>query len=420
MNILDVAKTGKGNNIIRKICSDENLSQKQLCEDIVNGFTVIPLNINRKITKPCAIGKGLKTKVNVNIGVSPDSSNLKEELKKLKLSVDLGADAVMDLSVGKNIRKIRQKIIEKCPIPLGTVPMYEVAVKRCNRIADITEDDFMQVLVDQAKEGVDFFTIHSGVTKQTVSIMQKSKRLIKMVSRGGAMISKWITLHKKENPFYKRFDEVLDIAKQYDITLSLGDGMRPGALADATDNAQISELKVLGELQKLALKKGVQTMIEGPGHVPIDQIKENMELQKKYCNGAPFYVLGPLVTDIAPGYDHITAAIGGAIAATYGADFLCYVTPAEHLCLPDIKDVRDGLIASKIAAHAADIAKGVKGAMNRDIEISKARNARDWKKQFSFSLDPEKAFYYRKGSMPSKKDVCSMCGEFCPIKILEK
>ncbi|MDD4202417.1 MAG: phosphomethylpyrimidine synthase ThiC [Candidatus Omnitrophica bacterium] len=420
MNILDVAQKGKGNNLIKKICCDENFPQKQLMKDIVNGFTVIPININRDLSKPCAIGKGLKTKVNVNIGVSPDSSNLKQELKKLKLSVELGADAVMDLSVGKDIRKIRQKILRNCQVPLGTVPMYEIAVKRDNKIGDITEKDFFQVLIDQAKEGVDFFTIHSGVTKQTVSVMQRSKRLIKMVSRGGAMISKWITLHKKENPFYKRFDEVLDIAKQYDVTLSLGDGMRPGSLADATDNAQISELKVLGKLQKLALKKGVQTMIEGPGHVPIDQIKKNMELEKKYCNGAPFYVLGPLVTDIAPGYDHITSAIGGAIAATYGADFLCYVTPAEHLCLPDINDVRDGLIASKIAAHAADIAKGVKGAINRDIDISKARNARDWKKQFSFALDPEKAFNYRKNSMPSKKDVCSMCGEFCPIKILEK
>jgi len=420
MTLIEEAKKGIQNRLIKDIAKNEEISSKELLKSVSKGHLIIPKNKIRRVSKPCGIGKNLRTKVNVNIGTSPDSSDTDNEIKKLELSVCLGADTIMDLSCGRNISETRRKILDLSIIPVGTVPIYEVSVKANNNIHAIKEFDMIEVLRTQAKEGVDFFTIHAGITKDTIRILKKSKRIIDIVSRGGAILYEWMRLHKKENPYYSRFDEVLDIAREFDITLSLGDGMRPGAVADATDSAQIAELENLGELQKIALKKGVQTMIEGPGHVPLNQIKRNVELEKNICNGAPFYVLGPLVVDVAPGYDHITSAIGGALAAFYGADFLCYVTPSEHLRLPTIDDVREGLIASKIAAHAADIAKGNKSLLKQDIEISKARKKRDWKKQFELSLDPGKPSEYRKMSKPSQEDICTMCGAYCPIKITER
>lgn len=419
MTLIEQAKRGKINSLIRRIAKVEGLSLEEVRKGISKGLVTIPKNRIRDLSRPCGIGKNLRTKVNVNIGTSPDSSGAKAELKKLELSVRMGADTVMDLSTGKNIRYIRKKMIEKCPVPLGTVPIYEVMVNAGNDVSSIKEKDIMDILKIQAEDGVDFFTVHAGITKDTIKILKKSKRIIDIVSRGGAIISKWMAAHKEENPFYSRFDEVLDIAKRFDITLSLGDGMRPGAICDATDRVQIDELKKLGELQQMAFKKGVQTIIEGPGHVPLNQIKRNVDLEKSICHGAPFYVLGPLVIDVAPGYDHITSAIGGAVAAAYGADFLCYVTPSEHIRLPNLKDVKDGLVASKIAAHAADVAKGRKDAIRWDIEMSKARSRRDWKKQFRLSIDPAKPAEYRKKSTPSREDVCTMCGVYCPIKTSE-
>jgi len=420
MNLIDTARKGKTNKLIRCVSRAEGISINNLKADISSGYSVIPKNKNRDIEKPCGIGRNLSTKVNVNIGTSPDSEDIKTELKKLKESVKLGADTVMDLSVGKNVRNTRRIILERCQVPLGTVPIYEAAVKSTDDIRGINERDMMKVLLEQAEDGVDFFTIHAGVTKESVKYIAKKKRVIDIVSRGGAILYKWIMLNNRENPFYRHFDEVLDLARTYDITLSLGDGMRPGAIADATDQAQIAELKILGKLQQRALKKGVQTMIEGPGHVPIDQIEKNVRLEKSICHGSPFYVLGPLVTDVAPGYDHITSAIGGALAGSYGADFLCYVTPSEHLRLPTVEDVREGLIASKIAAHAADISKGRKESISRDMAISRARSKRDWPKQFALSIDPEKPKQYRKSSVPKDVDVCTMCGNYCPIKLSER
>jgi len=410
-------------NFIEKIARYEGVKPSKLRKDLKRGTTCILKNKTRSLARPCAIGEGLRTKVNANIGTSEDFSSVKFELKKLRAAESAGADAVMDLSTSKDLRRVRAKILEKSKIPLGTVPVYEIAilgVKKYGSLEKIPESFFIKTIEAQAKEGVEFFTIHAGVTRSTVNSLKGAGRVMGIVSRGGAILVEWMLKTGRENPFYSLFDEILDIAKAYGVCLSLGDGMRPGAIADATDTAQINELLVLGYLQKIALKKGVQTMIEGPGHVPLNQIKANIELEKSICNGAPFYVLGPLVTDIAPGYDHITGAIGGALAASYGADFLCYVTAAEHLRLPTIEDVREGVIASKIAAHAADIAKNIPGAIEKDIAISHARAARDWKKQFKLALDPERCKAYRKSSKPAAEDVCSMCGEYCAIKISER
>jgi len=361
----------------------------------------------------------LSTKINANIGTSKSSSDIAHEIKKMRAAIDAGADVMMDLSTGPKVPQTRKAIIKKCPVPLGTVPIYETVIngiKKYGSVTKIKADDFIDALEIQAKDGVDFFTIHAGVTLKTIEALRKHPRVLDIVSRGGAFLAEWMIENHKENPFYTNFDKVIDIARQYDITLSLGDGLRPGAIADATDEAQITELMTLGKLRKIAMNSGVQVMIEGPGHIPIDQVEANVVLEKAICGGAPFYVLGPLVTDIAPGYDHITSAIGGAIAASKGADFLCYVTPAEHLRLPTIEDVKEGVIASKIAAHAADIAKGVKGAKERDIAMSKARGDRNWKKQFSLAIDRTKPELYRKASKPGLTDVCSMCGEYCSIK----
>ena len=423
MTQIELAKAGTTSPEMRRIARCEGVSVDFIRKGLIKGTIVIPKNIGHRLEKPCGIGKGLSTKINANIGTSKDSSGISGEIKKMELAINSGADAIMDLSTGTRIEETRRKILSRSKVPVGTVPIYEIVInglKKHGSIANITVEEIFAVLEKQASEGVDFFTIHAGVTKKALDILKRNPRLLDIVSRGGAFLAEWIIANKRENPFYENFDRVIDLAKRHDITLSLGDGLRPGSILDATDKPQLTELITLGELQKRALKRGVQVMIEGPGHVPIDQIEANVILEKSICNGAPFYVLGPLVTDIAPGYDHITSAIGGAIAGSAGADFLCYVTPAEHLRLPTLEDVKEGVIASKIAAHAADIAKGVKGAIDKDRAISKARAERNWKRQFALAIDPVKPMEYRKSSKPGSEDVCTMCGEYCSIKTAEK
>lgn len=423
MTRLDLARTGKISSEMRRVANDEGVDPEFIRRGIARGRIVIPRNIRHKLSSLCGIGQGLKTKINANIGTSKGASNIAGELVKMSAAASLGADTVMDLSTGPRIKETRQAIISKSRIPVGTVPIYEIIInglKKYGAVKDITVEDIFDVLESQARDGVDFFTIHAGVVRDTIDTLRKHPRILDIVSRGGAFIAQWMIENDRENPFYSNFDRVIDIAKRYDITLSLGDGLRPGAIADATDGPQMMELITLGELQKKAFKKGVQVIIEGPGHVPLNQIEANVMLEKEFCGGAPFYVLGPLVTDVAPGYDHITAAIGGAVAAGKGADFLCYVTPAEHLRLPTLDDVKEGVIASKIAAHAGDIAKGIKGAMDWDIAISKARRDRDWKRQFGLAIDKAKPDKYRRASHPDIKDACTMCGEYCSIKTAEK
>ncbi|MCK4847311.1 MAG: phosphomethylpyrimidine synthase ThiC, partial [Deltaproteobacteria bacterium] len=355
-----------------------------------------------------------------NIGSSQDASTPEEELEKLQAAEAAGADAVMDLSTGGDVDAIRALIIEKSTVPIGTVPLYHAAVKSRDRgksFVELEAEDFFEAVEKHGQDGVDFITVHSGVTQDVIKRMTTQGRIMGVVSRGGALTAEWMKFNKKENPLYEDFTRLVEIAKKYDMALSLGDGLRPGALNDATDAAQISELITLGELTRYAVGEGVQVMVEGPGHMPIDQIEANVLLQKKLCNNAPFYVLGPLVTDIAPGYDHITSAIGGALAASKGVDFLCYVTPSEHLRLPDVEDVREGVITARIAAHAGDIAKGVKGAMAKDIAMSKARKALDWDEQIRLSINPERARKLRESSPPQDDDVCTMCGSLCAIKI---
>ena len=423
MTQLEIARKGKTSSQMRRVAKDEGVTVDFIRRGLVKGTIVIPKNIKHRIAKPCGIGQGLKTKINANIGTSKGHSDIKHEIKKMQESIRLGADTIMDLSTGAHVEETRLNILAKSKVPVGTVPIYEIVInglKKHGSIVDITAEEMFEVLEKQAKEGVDFFTIHAGVTIEAISILNKNPRILDIVSRGGAFLAEWIIGNKKENPFYENFDRVIDLARRYDVTLSLGDGLRPGSVADATDKPQLAELIILGELQKKAFKKGVQVMIEGPGHVPVNQITANVALEKSLCHGAPFYVLGPLVTDIAPGYDHITSAIGGAIAGSAGADFLCYVTPAEHLRLPTLEDVKEGVIAAKIAAHAADISKGVSGAIKKDIDISIARAHRDWKKQFDLAIDSAKPKLYRSSSKPALKDVCTMCGEYCSIKTAEK
>jgi len=422
MNTIDAAKKNLATPLIKKISKEESQSLRILVQNIATGRIVIPKNRLHKLKKLCGIGKGLRTKINANIGASTDKSSIKTELKKLEVAQKSGSDTVMDLTVGRNSRKIRREILRYSEIPVGTVPIYEAArISQSKRKTHVklTKNEMMDVLRQQAEEGVDFFTIHAGVTKKIVNKIKSKKRILNIVSRGGAILAKWIIANNKENPFFDYFDEVIDIAKKYDITLSLGDGLRPGSILDATDEVQLDELKQLGKLAQYSLSKGVQTIIEGPGHVPLHQIEKNIKLQKEWCNEAPFYVLGPLVTDVSPGYDHISAAIGGALASFYGADFLCYVTPSEHLRLPTIQDVKEGVIASRIAAHAADIAKGRKKEIEWDRNISLARKKRDWKKQISLSIDPVKSSLLRKNSQPKEKSVCTMCGEYCSLKLGE-
>jgi phosphomethylpyrimidine synthase len=406
--------------VLKKAVKSEDTSLADVKKGVRSGYIVVPNNKKRRISKPCAIGKGMTTKVNANIGLSPGKSSLSAELKKMEVAIKAGADTVMDLSTGPLLKKVRKEIISNCDVPLGTVPVYEIACFPGRKFDTIKESAFLDVLEKQAEEGVDFFTVHAGITLDAVRLASKNPRIINIVSRGGSLLASWMARNKRENPFLSQYDKVLDICKKYNVTISLGDSLRPGAIGDATDQLQIQELIVLGSLQQRALVKGVQVMIEGPGHVPLDQIEVNVKLEKRICHGAPFYVLGPLVTDAAAGYDHITSAIGGAIAAWHGADFLCYVTPAEHLSLPDLEDVKRGVMASRIAAHAADIVKGLPSAIKRDTEISKARARRDWKKQFYLSLDPEFPEKIRERSKPKAEDICTMCGEYCSIKIAEE
>jgi len=439
--ILSLAKKGLACPEIEIVAKVENIHIDDLIELIAKGLVVIPANILKsereiisydrldfsKLNKqfiPCGIGKNLFTKVNVNIGTSPDIIDLELEKKKVLISLKYRADTIMDLSTGGNLDKVRQKILDFTPIPLGTVPLYQVAKEAEEKYGcsyKATVDDIFNVIERHAKDGVDFMTIHAGVTLRSLELLEKDNRLMGIVSRGGALIAEWMIYNERENPLYENFDRLLEIAKKYDITISLGDGLRPGCIKDATDKPQIEELITLGELVDICRENNVQVMVEGPGHVPLNMIKTNMEIQKSLCKGAPFYVLGPIVTDIAPGYDHITSAIGGALAATFGADFLCYVTPAEHLGLPDENDVKEGLIASKIAAHAADLAKGKKEAWEKDIKMAIASDSLDWDTQFKLAIDPEKANLYREKKAPKKdKDVCSMCSNFCPVKKLKE
>ncbi|MFC1645618.1 phosphomethylpyrimidine synthase ThiC [Candidatus Omnitrophota bacterium] len=423
MNVIESANKKIASPLIKKISRLESQDIDTLIKNISSGKTVILKNKAHKLKKPCAIGKGLRTKVNVNIGGSTDVSNIKDEIKKLEVSIKYGADTVMDLSVGNNIKKIRREIIARSTIPVGTVPIYEAAHQaesKRKKISSMTKDDILEVIERQAQDGVDFFTVHAGITKEIIKkIPRYKKRIIEIVSRGGSILANWIINNNKENPFYEYFDDILNIAKKFDITLSLGDGLRPGSVLDATDKIQIYELRKLGQLSKYALSKGVQTIIEGPGHVPINQIEKNIKLQKQICHQAPFYVLGPLVTDVSSGYDHISASIGGGLASYYGADFLCYVTPSEHLKLPSIEDVKEGLIASRIAAHSGDIAKGIRNQIDWDNNISRARKSRDWQKQINLSIDPVKAKQYRQQSKPKESSVCTMCGKYCSIKLIE-
>ncbi|NWF91526.1 MAG: phosphomethylpyrimidine synthase ThiC [Syntrophaceae bacterium] len=401
------------------VAREEGVSSEWLREKIASGRIVIPANRNHRGVKPVGIGEGLRIKVNTNIGTSSDHVDLEEELRKLKVSIEAGTDTVMDLSTGGDIDAIRREILRHSSLPLGTVPIYEAAIEAVRQrkaLAEMRPEDLFEVIERQAEEGVDFITVHCGVTRNTLERLKRSRRLMGVVSRGGAFLIEWMIYNGRENPLYEHFDRLLGIAKEYDVTLSLGDGLRPGSLMDATDRAQVEETILLGELTERAWAEGVQVMIEGPGHVPLDQIEANVLLQKRLCRGAPFYVLGPLVTDISPGYDHIACAIGGAIAGRAGADFLCYVTPSEHLKLPSVEDVREGVIATRIAGHAADIARGNRRAIQRDFEMSKARKNFDWERQIELSIDPAKARRYHEEGKSGTEDVCTMCGEFCAMK----
>lgn len=419
MTQMQAARKGIHTPEMIQVARDEKIEVKTLAKLIAEGKAVIPHN-NKRNCVPTGIGKNLTTKVNANIGTSDIHCDPGEEKAKLEYCKKYGAHAVMDLSTGGDLYRIREEMLKSTDLVLGTVPIYAVAEELNRKKLDITAFE-PQMLIDeierQAEQGVDFMTLHAGITQWSVAGHIKEKRLLGIVSRGGSLLKRWMLHSKKENPLYERYDEILDICEKHDVTISLGDGFRPGAIGDATDRTQISELLVIAELVKRATERGVQVIVEGPGHVPIDQIECNVLLEKKTCNEAPFYVLGPLPTDFASGYDHITGAIGGAIAATAGADFLCYVTPAEHLCLPDLEDVRQGIIASRIAAHVADIAKGCRGSRDIDDEIAKARRDMNWKRVFALSIDPDLAKRRKNETSPDVEDRCSMCGILCAIRI---
>ncbi len=424
MGLIEDLKKGKLPENFKKIAQEERVEVDSLVNGVLKGEIVVPQNIFHKLKKPVVIGKGLRTKVNANIGTSEYYPFPQEEIKKLLTAIEVGTDTVMDLSTAGDLDKIRRSILKKSIVPLGTVPIYQAAIESIEKrgnIVEMKEDEIFEVIERQAKDGVDFMTIHAGVTLKTLDSLSKEDRVTGVVSRGGAFLIAWMIHQGKENPLYEQFERLLEISKKYEITISLGDGLRPGCQADASDRPQIQELIVLGELVDLARKNGVQVIVEGPGHVPINQIEANVRMEKEICRGAPFYVLGPLVTDVALGYDHITSAIGGALAAFYGADFLCYVTPREHLGLPTVEDVREGVVAARIAAHAADIAKGNKRAWEQDLEISKHRKNLNWEKQISLSIDPErakKALKERRRGV--KEETCSMCGKYCAMKIISQ
>ncbi len=416
MTLLSRAKVGLGNKELKEVANHEGLELDRLLRGILTGRIVIPANPIHA-PKLVAIGEGTSVKINVNIGTSPDHIDIKEEIDKARVSILYGADTIMDLSTGGDVDEIRKRIVRSIGVPIGTVPIYQAGLEcaRKGSVVDMTEDQIFNGIEKHAKMGVDFMTVHCGVTRHSVARLKKCPRTTGIVSRGGSFISAWMDHNEKENPLYSNYDYLLELAKKYEFCLSLGDGLRPGSTADATDRGQVEETLILGELVERARASGVQTMVEGPGHVPLDQIEANVRIEKTLCKGAPFYVLGPLVTDIAPGYDHIVGAIGGTLAAYYGADFLCYVTPSEHLSLPTIEDVIEGTVASKIAAHAADLARG--RGIEWDAAMSKARKARDWDAQFKLCIDPVKARAYRERRAPAKEDTCSMCGELCAMRI---
>ncbi len=419
MTQLSDARGGKITPEMKAVAEKEQVDERRLRDKMAEGRIVIPANRNHKGLVPCGIGEGLLIKVNANIGTSSDKVDLGEELEKVKVSIAAGADSVMDLSTGGDIDLCRRKILERSTVALGTVPIYQAVVETINRqggLIHLTVDRIFEVIEKQAADGVDFITVHCGLTRAALETLKQQGRVTDIVSRGGAFLTTWMLHHDRENPLYENYDRLLEIAAKYDVTLSLGDGLRPGCLADATDRAQIHELMTLGELTRRAWEKDVQVMIEGPGHVPLNQIRANVLLQKQLCHHAPFYVLGPLVTDIAAGYDHVACAIGGAVAGEAGADFLCYVTPTEHLCLPSVQDVREGVIVTRIAAHAGDIARGNRMALERDRKMSLARKNLDWEGQLKWAIDPEKARRLREENPPAEGDVCTMCGKFCAIK----
>ena len=417
---MDAARKGILTKELLAVAQKEQMEPEKLVKLVAAGQVVIPANKCHTCLDPNGIGSALRTKINVNLGTSRDLNDLDMELQKVNDAVAMGAESIMDLSSFGDTQKFRRKLTAECPAIIGTVPIYDAVVYYHKPLREITSEEWLQIAEMHAKDGVDFLTIHVGINKNTAERFKKMKRLTNIVSRGGSIIFAWMEMTGQENPFYEHFDRLLDICQEYDVTLSLGDACRPGCLEDATDVSQLEELLTLGELTRRAWEKNVQAMIEGPGHMPLDQIAANMKIQQSVCKGAPFYVLGPLVTDVAPGYDHITAAIGGAIAASAGASFLCYVTPAEHLRLPNRDDVKEGIIASRIAAHAADIAKGIPGAKEWDRKMAQARARLDWEEQFSLAIDPEKARRYRAESKPEKEDTCSMCGNFCAVKNMNR
>ena len=422
MTQLEIARKGDISPQMETVAKVEDLDVEFIRRGVEKGTIVVPANTEHKNLVPCGVGEGLSTKVNANIGTSSDFGNVNTEIEKLCVAIEAGADTVMDLSTGGDIPAIRRTILGVSTRAVGTVPVYQAgieAIERHGAIVKMTVDDLFAAIEENARDGVDFVTVHCGVTMGAIERLKQQGRVTDVVSRGGAFMVGWMLHNESENPLYEYYDRLLDIAREYDVTLSLGDGMRPGSLADATDRTQVEELLTLGELVQRAQEAGVQVMVEGPGHIPLDQIETNVRLQKAVCKSAPFYVLGPLVTDIAAGYDHITGAIGGAIAAISGADFLCYVTPSEHLAIPDVDDVREGVIASRIAAHAADIVKGVKGAAERDRQMALARKQLDWEAQAKFSLD-SKRFTRVHGERATAGAACSMCGQYCAMDLVSK
>ena len=411
----EAALAGKITSAMRSAAEKEGVSAEFIRDGLARGTLVVPANIGHQQLDPIAIGAGVRVKINANLGTSPHDVNLEKEKAKLAAALRYGAHTVMDLSTGGDLNAIRRELLSGCPVPFGTVPIYQVMAE-AKKLEDVQADDILAAVALHARQGVDFVTVHCGVTRKALKLLKN--RVTGVVSRGGSFLVAWMRRFQQENPLYARFDELLEIARTYDVTLSLGDGLRPGCLADAGDKAQFQELKILGELTQRAWAAGVQVIIEGPGHVPFHQIKKNIRLQQKYCHGAPFYVLGPLVTDVAAGYDHIAGAIGGTLAASLGAAFLCYVTPAEHLKLPEVQDVIDGVIASRIAAHAADIARGLPGAAAWDLQMSRARRALDWDTQIALAMNPDKAKLYREMSR-AQADQCTMCGRFCAMKVFD-
>ena len=419
---MDAARKGIATPQMKAVAEKEHMPLERLLELVAKGQVAICANKAHTCLDPQGVGSMLRTKINVNLGVSRDCKDYDIEMKKVQSAIDLGAEAIMDLSSHGDTQPFRKKLVAECPAMIGTVPVYDSVIHYQRDLGTLTAQDFIDVVRLHAEDGVDFVTLHCGITRKTIDQIRRHKRKMNIVSRGGSLVFAWMTMTGEENPFYEHFDEILDICEQHDVTISLGDACRPGCLADATDVCQIEELVRLGELTKRAWEHNVQVMVEGPGHVPLNQVAANMQVQQSICMGAPFYVLGPLVTDIAPGYDHITAAIGGAVAAMSGAAFLCYVTPAEHLALPNVEDVKQGIIASKIAAHAADIAKGIPGAWEIDDKMADARRALDWEAQFACALDPETARAIRDSRKPEDdhSDTCSMCGKFCAVRSMNK